>query len=287
MKNQLFCLFAYSILMAGITIVFSCGSAAKPHDFEDENILSAYDSSSGRSFTYSKYELPLSVDIFEFLESNKFPYNMLLMHKIKDQDKYFTDFQRALILGVYSSDLVYSAVYDKNQEAVEYFAVNIELAQKLNIQEGYNSGTLDRAYKNLGNHDSLSRIVGESYWKTCTVLEKSGRDNILPMIVTGSWIESMHILVRNTLGTPPGSKIFYELYKQQFHLENLVSYLQDAAIEIESQDSKSELVKITERLQIILQKFKQIDANNPQNLSLGQFKDVVFQVENLRNSIIE
>jgi hypothetical protein len=98
MKKSIVSLFAYSILFTGITLIISCGSMEKPQGHEGQISISAYDSSQGKSFTYSKYELPLSVDIFTFLKSNQFPYNILLMHKIKEQDKYFTDFQRAFVL---------------------------------------------------------------------------------------------------------------------------------------------------------------------------------------------
>jgi hypothetical protein len=125
------------------------------------------------------------------------------------------------------------------------------------------------------------------FGKTCTELEKSGRENILPMIVAGSWIESMHILVRNTVGSTPGSKIYFELYQQRIHLENLILYLKDATNEIEGPVSKTEMTNLIARLDTILQKYQQIDVSNPGHFSLGHFKDVIFQVESLRNSMLE
>jgi hypothetical protein len=279
--------FPYLLMVSIVSIIFSCGSGGGQQTKIDENTLSNFDSAQGRSFTYSKYELPLSIDIYKFLVKEKIPFNLLLMHKLKDQDKYFTETKRAFAMGIYSSDLAYTAVYDQNQEAVEYFAATIELANKLLIQEGYNPETLDRAYKSLGNEDSLASIVAESYYKTCNALEKNKRDNILPLIVVGSWIESMHILSRNCIGSVEGSVIFAELYQQLKQLDNLILFVKDSSNEIKNSNSKSEMLAFAQKLELINQKYKEIDASNPASFKLGHFKDVIFQIEELRNSMLE
>jgi hypothetical protein len=270
-----------------ISILMSCGGTGTQQTVVGRNSISAYDSTKGKSFTYSKYELPLSVDIYKFLKKEKVPFSMLLMIKLKDQDKYFTEIKRAFVLGVYSSDLAYAVIYNQNQDAVEYFGATIEFANKLNIQDGYNSTTLDRAYDNLNNEDSLPYIVGESYWKTCISLEKNKRDNILPLVVLGSWIESMHILSRNCVGSPEGSALFSELHQQLKYLNNLILFLQDASKEMELSNSKTEIALLTSKLELIKQKYQAIDASNPASFDLGQFKDVIFQIEDLRNIMLE
>jgi hypothetical protein len=280
-------LFPQLIVISMFIFIISCGSSGNQQTSVEENGFSAFDSSQGKSFTYSKYELPLSVDIYKFLKKEKIPYNILLMHKLKDQDKYFTEIKRAFVMGVYSSDLAYVAIYEESQDAVEYFGATIDLANKLNIQDGYNSTTLDRAYKNLNNSDSLPYIISESYWKTCVVLEKTKRDNILPMIVGGSWIESMHILSRNCIGSKQGSTVYVELYNQLRHLENMILFLDDASKDMKVTGSKTEISLLSKKLGSIKQKYQSIDGTDPSNFNLAQFKDVIFQIEDLRNSMLE
>jgi hypothetical protein len=280
-------LFVPFITLIGFVLIISCGGSGNKKVVTNQNVVSAYDSSHGKSYTYTKYELPLSVDIYKFLKNKKFAFNQLLMHKLKDQDKYFTDTKRSFVLGVYSSDLVYAAIFDQSQDAVDYFGASIELANKLDIEDGYNSNTLDRAYKNIDNEDSLSYIVGESFWRTCSNLEKTKRDNILPMIVIGSWIESMHVLTRNCIGSSPESGIFAELYQQQAHLNNIIAYLNEVLKGIQSNNSKADIEAIIKRLNLIKLKYQEIDGSNLSELGLGQFKDVIFQIEDFRNSMLE
>jgi hypothetical protein len=275
------------LILVGCIVLFTCGGSGNKKVVSNKNVMSAYDSSQGKSYTYTKYQLPLSVDVYKFLKSKKFAFNQLLLHKLKSQDKYFTETKRAFVLGVYASDLIYTAIYDQSQDAVDYFGASIELANKLDIEDGYNSNTLDRAYKNIDNEDSLSNIVGESYWRTCSTLEKSKRDNILPMIVIGSWIESMHVLTRNCIGSSPESGIFTELYKQQAHLDKIIVYLNDVLKEIKTPNAKIDLEAMLNRLNLIKGKYQEIDPSNPNDFGLGQFKDVIFQIEDIRNSMLE
>jgi len=279
-------IFPVIILIFIASFIISCGQQAQQNVQHEINV-NAYDTAKGRSFTYTKYELPLSVDIYKFLKKAKVPYNQILMHKIKDQDKYFTEIKRAFVMGIYSSDLAYAAINEQSQQAVDYLATTIELANKLNIQDGYNTNSLDRAYKNLSSSDSLSYIVGESYWRTCTILEKTNRDYILPLIVAGSWIESMHILSRNCVGSPQGSPLFSELHQQLRQLDNMIKYLGDSSEDIKNTTARSEIISLTKRLELIKVKYSEIDLSDPSEFTLGQFKDVIFQVEDLRNTMLE
>lgn len=275
------------IALIGIIFFYACNNSSGVKTSVNQNTISAYDSTQGKSLTYTKYELPLSVDVYKFLKSKKIGYNLLLMHKIKMQDKYFTEVKRAFVLGIYSSDLAYAAINEQSKDAVDYFGVSIELANKLDIQDSYNSKTLDRAYDNLNNEDSLSYIAGESYWKSCSNLERNKRANILPFVIVGSWVESMHILTRNCIGSPPETGLFIELFQQLKHLDKLIAFLSDTSSGVESSGSKAEIENMLIRLKSIQEKYNKIDSSNVAALGLSQFKDVIFQIEDFRNTMLE
>ena len=84
-KNLLCCLI-YALI--GLIFISCSSSGTGSHTNHNDSVVSAYDSSGGKSITYTNYKLPLSVDVYKFLKSKKIPYNMLLMHKLKEQGKY-------------------------------------------------------------------------------------------------------------------------------------------------------------------------------------------------------
>jgi hypothetical protein len=242
-----------------------------------------YENSTGRSFTYDKYKLPISVDIYKFLKKKNVPFNKKYLLDLNKKDRFFTTEQRALALGIYSSDLVNAAVYEINQEAVNYLGVSIDISNKLDIIEGYNSSFLDRANHNLDNNDSLIQIASEAYMRTCKVLERMNRNNILPLIVLGSWIESIHFLVRNSAGSNASDELYKELYNQKETLDNIIIYFNDINVNSDSPDLKKEMKKWLIRLRQIQGKYNEIDISKGND----QFKNVIFQIEGLRMEITE
>ncbi len=269
-------------------LVISCNSSnEKNQTSNSNNTTNGYDSAQGKSFVYTKYKLPLSVEVYKFLKTKNVQFNKQYLLGINSQDKYFTEEKRALALGTYSSDLVFATIFDQSQEAVEYFDVSIELAHKLDIEDGYSTNLLDKAYKNIENSDSLNYIAGEAYWKTCTNLEKNDRTNILPLIVMSSWLESMHTLSKASIGSSSETGLFIELDNQKENLVNLIAYFKDVI----STQKKSELTEVLEKwankLDQILAKYNEIKTTDKSNLGIEQFENVIFQIEDLRSQIIE
>lgn len=269
-------------------LVLSCNNSGKTkQNAVKDTTTVAVDLSSKKSFVYTKYELPLSVDVYKFLKSKNVDFNKGYMHSLSKKDKYFTGVSRALVLGIYSSDLAYATIYDKSQESVDYFGVSIDLAHKLDIEQGYDSKVLDRAYDNLNNNDSLSKIAAEAYRKTCNCLEENKTTNILPFIVLGSWLESIHILTQASMGSVPADGLLQELYNQRVHLNGMIKYLSDVIAQSEGAPEIEDMKSLLEKLKLMQSKYELIDGSHAESLNIGQFKDVIFLVTDMRKVITD
>lgn len=278
-----------SAVLALTLLAFSCGNnrETKRNTVKDSTTTIASDQSLKKSFVYTKYELPLSVDVYKFLKSKNIEFNKGFMNSLSKKDKYFTAVSRALVLGIYSSDLAYATIYDKSQESVDYFGVSIDLAHKLDIEQGYDSKVLDRAYDNLSNNDSLSKIAAEAYQRTCSCLEENKTTNILPFIVLGSWLESVHILTQASMGSMPDDGLFQELYNQRVHLNGMIKYLADVIEQSAGAPEIEDMKILLEKLKLMQSKYETIDVSHPESLNVGQFKDVIFLVTDMRKVITD
>jgi len=271
-----------------VFVVFSCNNSNNNNQSVTSDIKDdLYDSAQGKSFVYTKYELPLSVEVYKLLKSKNIPFNKQLLLGLENQDKNFTEEKRALVLGIYSSDLVYATIFEQNQEAIDYFGVSIELAHKLDIEDGYNSNLLDKAYKNIDNTDSLNYVAGEAYWRTCTNLEKNNRTNILPLIVLGSWTESVHIMAKASIGSSMEAGLFKELYNQKEHLKSLILYFNDVISNPDKTGLTGDMKKWLKKLELIFEKYNEINASEMNSLGVDQLKNIIFQIEDLRSMMIE
>jgi len=159
----------------------------------------------------------------------------------------------------------------------------MELASKLDVADGYNSEILDKANQYIENNDSLLKFVDQAYWKTCKNLEKNNRNNILPLIVLGSWVESMHFLVKNAEGTAQEDGIYKELYNQKENLINMINYFNDLNKSAETPELKNEMKNWQTRLEKILVGFNEIDVNK----STEQYNRIISQIEGLRVDLIK
>jgi len=265
-------------------ILLSCGNSdGNNQNIAKKDTLATFEVSEGKSFVYHKYKLPLSVDIFKYLKSKNIEFSIKNLHNLSNQEKYFTDEKRALALGIYSSDLSNAAIYDMSAVVVDYFGVSIDLAHKLDIEEGYNSELMDKAYKNLENNDSLIKFASEAYWKTCTNLEKDKRNNILPLVVLGSWIESMHVLAKVSIGSTSENGINNQLYGQKEHLISLISYFNDISKAESNSNLKNSIKKWLNKLEKIHARYNEIDDSKRND----RYKNLIAQIEELRTEMIE
>ncbi len=276
----------YVIAFCGFVFFSSCDTKPKKKKNTNTEVeVVQNDSLQKKSFVYTKYELPLSVDVYKFLKSKKISFNGKYMHNLRQKEKYFTEINRAQILGVYSSDLAYSTIYEKSQEAVDYFGVAIDLAYKLNIEQGYESQLLDKAYDHIDNNDTLSKIASNAYLKTCITLEESNRENILPFIVLGSWVESVYILSRACLGSSQEQGVFIELYEQKKHLDGIIAYFNDM-LNSNNDIGKDEIKAMLKTLNELKEEYNKIEQTNVQNLDADKLKNVIVLVQEMRSKLI-
>lgn len=275
----------FLILLLGVSII-GCGDSESENQ-QSESHQNTIDNQGEekKSFVYTKYELPLSIDVYKFLKTKNVPFGKELIHSLDVKDKYFTEVERALVLGVYSSDLAFATIYEKSQEAVDYFAVAIDLAYKLNIDEGYEKESLDKAYDNIDNNDTLSYIASQAYLKTCKVLEGNKSENILPYIVLASWVESVYILCKSAENSNPEDGLFNEICNHKIHLNSLLKYLNDIKSE-ENLTSVDEMKNIILELEALKNDFNKINLEEAKSCNKEDVESIMERVFTLRNEFL-
>jgi uncharacterized lipoprotein YehR (DUF1307 family) len=281
-KNYLIAIILSAIVAFMLT---SCGNSLNINNNKKSAKTISTDSTQIKSETYLHYGLPLPVELFKWMKSNNLDYNSMYMHSLKEKDKYFTNTQRALSLGLYSADLAYAAVYGQSQLSVDYYIAAIDLAKKLEIQDGYNSETLDLAYKHINNNDSLSQIIHQSYLRTCSSLESDDMENVFPLIIIGSWIESMEILVKNIQRFPDNQKLGAQFANQMADLEKLLQLLNDNVTSQNNSNSHSEINGFIKNLEELNLAYKQIASKGTDSYNSDKFSNVFLLIGKLKTAL--
>jgi hypothetical protein len=139
--------------------------------------------------------------------------------------KYNSNYKKALNLGIYGTDLGYTNIYEQNQDGVKYMASIKSLADGLNIGQFFDIETIGRLATNSKNLDSLLLITTQNFNNINHYLQTQSRSNLSVLLLTGGWLEAMHITC-NVAGSDPNNKELQEkIGEQKVILENIILLL--------------------------------------------------------------
>ncbi len=231
--------------------IFGCDNSSS-----NINSLIKNDSTSKQNYNlvYTKYKIPLPVELFKFLEKNS-KFNLQYLNDIKNTENYLTEVEKATNLGIYTTDLIYCNVFVQSELSLIYFDNTKSISNSINIQVGYTKDFIKRLETNCNNKDSLISIVDESYWKACNHLDKNGQNNILPFVVFGNWIEGLYIITQSK-ETVPETRIKEHILSKKQGLENIINYLFDVQIESSAFYYNNDLKAIIKHLEVLLKLFE-------------------------------
>jgi len=275
-----FTLFVYSLFLV------SCISNKETDSFVSEESVDTISATAKPILVYTKYNLPLPVDFYRFLKKQDSPsVNVNTLNPPINIERYITNKKKGINFGIYTSDLAYCIVFEKNQESINYYNVTKDLADNLHIAKGYTMEIVERLNNNINNNDSLHNIASKSYWSACNYLEANDEVNILPLIVAGAWIESIYLAIISIDAKTPPPYFLKRLTDEKESLENLIQYLLDVIMDSNTFEINLDIQEVGTKLQGIREIYKKVPEND--TLSLSQFNELKNEISNVRNYYIE
>jgi hypothetical protein len=138
--------------------------------------------------------LPSPCEVPYLLESTGAEFNPSLVSNKDKASQYMGRREKAALnLGVYAADVGYLAVYTKTQEAIDYIAAAKSLADNLTVVDGFDTRMIERFEKNIGNQDSLCRLIDSESKKVQKYLNTQNRTDVAALMLTGSFVEGLYI----------------------------------------------------------------------------------------------
>ncbi len=139
------------------------------------------------------FSIPSPVQIALELGNSNHTHSSELLHNTDQLENYISSFDKAMMLGVYGTDLAYCSVNELSGKSITYFSSMKQLADKLNIGFAINESLIDRFSANIDNRDSVLVLASEAYVKVDEYLKKNDNQDIASLVLLGGWIESMYI----------------------------------------------------------------------------------------------
>ena len=90
-------------------------------------------------------------------------YDYSLLNEPANSSNYNSNFNKAINLGIYGTDLGYANIYEENQDAIQYLNSIKGLANDLSIGQFFDFTTIARLATNSKNLDSLLLITTQNF----------------------------------------------------------------------------------------------------------------------------
>lgn len=218
------------ILVAGliVAILSACGSSSKTNeailDSLDRDTL-AGPAISDDAIASILESIPQPLEISMMLKESGKKYNASILNSPDFTSKYNSNYKRALNLGVYGTDLGYTNIYEQNNDGVKYMASIKELADGLNIGRFFDIETIGRLATNSKNLDSLLLITTQNFNDINHFLQSQNRANLSVLLLTGGWLEALHILTEVAHASPDNVELRETIGSQKIILDNIIQLL--------------------------------------------------------------
>lgn len=165
---------------------------------------------------------PLETSVLIKQSGSKYGNNML--NDPKKVIAYNTNYEKAINLGIYGTDLGYTKIYDQNQDAIFYYNSIKGLVDELSLSQYFDFGTIKRLAMNSSRMDSLLYLTTKNFNNINTYLQDQNRANLSLLILTGGWLEALHIACQ-VAEENPSNQILVERIGEQKEIMDKIMLL--------------------------------------------------------------
>ncbi|HOU99148.1 MAG TPA: hypothetical protein PLP65_09920 [Bacteroidales bacterium] len=260
----------FSLLIAAFAILFSCNDSVPP-----SNSLLVDSSETESDLQKTAVKVPSPIELYIFMYNADAKYAKENLNSIDNHSKYISKHKKALNLGIYASDLAYCTVFKQNKETFSYFSVTKKMADELGLTEGFDEKIVKRIDQNMSNSDSLYQISNDSYATAVRFLEQQGKEDLLPLMVTGAWIESVNLAIKSVPKFDANNEIVVRIADQGLLLENILELFQYVK-------DDPEFKEIMDKLLDLQQSYDKLLDNTDVAITQKQYEEIVMKVKAIR-----
>ena len=252
MKFKLVLLFLTLLLLIGFS---SCnmGKTEAADSDKENSLLEQSDEWQPEVVEDLLFLIPTPGEVIEQFYEVNISYKPNMVHTVDAMDSYIDSKSQALNLGVYISDLAYSARFERLGECIDY----LEAIKTLGIEVGVSSqvfeSLLSRANENMNIVDSLVYISDEAFLQLFNFLEESKKDNILAIVTTGAYVECLYLVLQSVEEYSENDPIIQQVSELKYPFDNLFS-------RSSMYDDDPNVNKVIKYLSLIKETFDQLSA---------------------------
>ena len=222
------------------------------------------------------YPLPTAFEVTEMINKIEASYIIGITNPTDNVDKYFTDKEQAMNLGVYSADLSYASTYKMQQEIMSFMEASQDLVVELGITGAFSTDFIDEVEANINDKEKLTDLITNSFYDTYEYLVKNNKEDLSLLVLSGTWIEAMYISCNITETVYNNPELVKIILNQKSSLDKLIELLTPDA-------SHESIQSVLADLKPIKSVFDKVDEKG---ITEAQLNQIIEQTTVLRNKIV-
>jgi len=266
-------------LLAGLLVIslINCKGNKQEGNTEGSAVESALDKEEiEQKVRDVVYPLPTAFEVTEMINKIEASFIIGLTNPTSNVDKYFTDKDQALNLGIYSADLSYASTYQIKQEVMNFMDASQLLIMELDITGAFSKEFIDEVEANINNKDLLIDLITNSFYDTYEYLVKSKKEDLSLLVVTGSWIEALYISCNISETVYDNPEFVNIILHQKTSLNKLIDLL--------TPHNEHETIKsLLNDLKPIKEVYDSVDETG---ITVEQLDQIKSKISDLRNQIV-
>jgi hypothetical protein len=175
--------------------------------------------------------IPSPLELSQLIKEVGTDYNVGYLNASTAVNNYNTSYRQALNLGIYSTDLGYCNLYNKNQDILNYLSSVKDLANDLGIGQYFDYETIKKLANDRNNLEGLINTTQQNFEKINAHLREEKREYQSVLLLAGGWVESVYITTlvhkqNKAKGGAKTDKLKEKIGEQKLTLEQLVLVLE-------------------------------------------------------------
>jgi hypothetical protein len=178
-----------------LTVLSSCGSDQEQDVLAKSDLIdTAYTNItiSDEAINGIMNSIPSPLETVSMIKESGLQYNESYLNPSINYEDYKSKYEKSFAIGVYSADLGYLNLYEKNIASISYIVAVKKLSEELSIGQFFDFETLKRLSSNKKNLDSLLYLSTSCFNKMDSYLRKNNRSEQSSLIIIGAWLEGLY-----------------------------------------------------------------------------------------------
>jgi hypothetical protein len=206
------------------------------------------------------YSLPSPLETAMLLKSAGVSYNEMVLNDLNNVEKYSTKRSKALNLGIYTTDLSFSCLFDQAQTSLKYMGATKQLATEMGISDAIDEETMKRLEQNLNKRDVVMDIISETFLNSSSYLKENDQQDVAAMVLVGGWIEGLFIGTQMVGDNPQqGSKLVDRIAEQKLSFSIVERMLQDNTKNQRGEENR-DIIELINELHAMKAAFEKIEV---------------------------